>query len=378
MAWLIVISKDVPPSIFELGEGWVTIGRGEGNGFQIVETSISARHCEICVHGEDLLVRDLVSTNGTFVSGRRIAEAVVRPGGTLRLGDVEFRYTAGEPPNPVPNTLLLAPRPVAQEIELFPSAEHDPDRPFQVLFVDDSLAFLELFGELCVEFSARTWNVYKAASASAALGLLNEVMMDLVVLDVGLPMMDGLQLLAILNRRYPGLKIAVITGKATPERRAQALAQGAELFLEKPVTADGLTSIFKMLEELLLWKHDGFTGALRQVNLQEILHVECGGRHSSILEIHDPKIHGEIYIDRGAIIHAVAGELTGEPAFHRLLALRGGEFQVRPFRTPAHRTIDSRWEFLLMDTARVASEDTVFLMKNTSGGHFNVGHPNGN
>jgi hypothetical protein len=61
------------------------------------------------------------------------------------------------------------------------------------------------------------------------------------------------------------------------------------------------------------------------------------------------------------VTHAAVGPLTGEQAFHRLLSLRGGQFQVKPFKLPPQRTIDSRWEFLLMDAARASDEETVRL-----------------
>jgi hypothetical protein len=124
-----------------------------------------------------------------------------------------------------------------------------------------------------------------------------------------------------------------------------------------------MKSVFNMLHDLVSWNREGFTGALRQVNLQEIIQVECNGRHSSILEIRNPELRGQIYIEAGAVTHAAVGELTGEPAFTRLLSLRGGEFQLKPFKAPPQRTIDTRWEFLLMDAARASDEETVLLHK---------------
>ena len=91
--------------------------------------------------------------------------------------------------------------------------------------------------------------------------------------------------------------------------------------------------------------------------------MECNGRHSSILEIRNPELRGQIYIEAGAITHADIGTLVGEPAFYRLLALRGGEFSVKPFKAPPQRTIEARWEFLLMDAARATDEETVILRK---------------
>ena len=377
MARLVVISKAAAASTHELGEGWTTIGRADGNTFQIVEPSISGRHCEVRLHGGELLVHDLLSTNGTFVGGRKISEAVVKPGETLRLGDVDLRFETASGPaspatsfiskmpatNPAATTVTpkSAPAPVVKT-ETAP-AGGETDKKFQVLFVDDSLAFLELFGDLCAELSKQTWNIHTATSADAALAHLREKQMDLVLLDITMPMLDGLQLLGIINRRYPGLKIAVMTGSATEAKRADALTNGAELFLEKPVTADGMKSVFNMLHDLISWNREGFTGALRQVNLQEIVQVECNGRHSSILEIRNPEMRGQIYIEAGAVTHAAVGELTGEPAFYRLLSLRGGDFQLKPFRSPPQRTIDTRWEFLLMDAARATDEETVMIKK---------------
>jgi hypothetical protein len=57
------------------------------------------------------------------------------------------------------------------------------------------------------------------------------------------------------------------------------------------------------------------------------------------------------------------GELTGELAFQRLLSLRGGEFELKPFKAPPQRTINIRWEFLLMDAARATDEETILIQK---------------
>jgi CheY-like chemotaxis protein len=376
MARLVVITKGVSASAHELGDGWATIGRADGNTFQLVEPSISGRHCEVRLRGGELVVRDLLSTNGTFVGGRKISEAVVPPGQTLRLGDVELRFepagAAAAPGTSFISKMLVvqsadAPPPApaaAVKTEPAPVAGGETEKKFQILFVDDSMAFLELFGDLCAEFSRHTWKIHTATSADAALALLRDHQMDLVLLDITMPMLDGLQLLGIINRRYPGLKIAVMTGSATENKRADALANGAELFLEKPLTADGMKSVFNMLHDLVSWNREGFTGSLREVGLQEVIQVECNGRHSSVLEIRNPELHGQIFIEAGAITHAAVGPLTGEAAFYRLLSLRGGDFQVKPFKAPPQRTIDTRWEFLLMDAARATDEGTILIKKN--------------
>jgi len=394
MAKVVVITKGLTALSHELSEKWITIGRADGNTFQIAEASVSGRHCEVLLRDGELVVRDLQSTNGTFVNGQKISEAVVKPGQTLRLGEVELRFeTAPDSPATAFTSKMLvasAAAPAAPKPALAPAASDtevtkiipvepavDLAKKFQVLFVDDSMAFLETFSELCGVLSNQTWEIQSATSADRALALLQEKTADLVVLDVGMPMVDGLQLLGIINRRYPGMKIAVMTGNATESKRADALANGAELFIEKPVTPAGIQSVFNMLNDLVLWAHrEGFSGALRQVGLQEVIQMECHGRHSSILEIRNAEVRGQIYIEAGAITHAAVGTLTGETAFHRLLSFKGGEFQVKPFKAPPQRTIEGRWEFLLMDAARASDEETGMIKKpapKTAGEHAGMG-----
>ena len=112
-----------------------------------------------------------------------------------------------------------------------------------------------------------------------------------------------------------------------------------------------------MLDELVSWKtQTGFQGMLRQVGLQDVIQMECLGRNSSILEVNDQTVSGRIYIQDGRLLHAVAGSLTGEAAFQKLLSLPGGAFQLQPFAPPPARTLDAPWEFLLLEAARVHDE----------------------
>jgi len=352
MARLVVITTGVAASAHELDANWTTIGRADGNAFQIVEASISGRHCDVQLRGGELVVRDLHSTNGTFVQGEKISEAVLKPGQSLRLGNVELCFEATPSPvsPPAPPVAAAPAKPAA------PAGE--PAEKKHVLFVDDSPAFLETFAALCGELSAGAWQLYTATTADRALEILRQQEIDLVVLDIGMPMLDGIQLQGIINRRHPAVKIAMMTGLANETNRAACLGSGAELFLEKPVSPDGIKVAFNMLNELLLWSpREGFSGALRQVGLADVIQMECLGRQSLILEIRDARTHGQIFIEAGRIIHATAGKLTGEKAFQQLLALTGGQFQLQPFRSPPERTVAGTWEFLLMEAARVRDEN---------------------
>ena len=89
MAKLVVISQPFAGLSYQLGRRWVTIGRNPTSDFQINETSVSGSHCEVLFRGRDLLVRDMRSTNGTFIQNTMVSEGVLGLGGILRLGDME-------------------------------------------------------------------------------------------------------------------------------------------------------------------------------------------------------------------------------------------------------------------------------------------------
>src|SRR5207244_3458608 len=91
MAKLVLLSAGMTGRTHELKVDKTTIGRVEDNTFQIAEPSVSSHHCEILLRGSDVVVRDLNSTNGTYVNGEKITESVIKPGQTLRLGQIEMR-----------------------------------------------------------------------------------------------------------------------------------------------------------------------------------------------------------------------------------------------------------------------------------------------
>src|ERR1017187_4310103 len=231
-----------------------------------------------------------------------------------------------------------------------------------LLFVDDDAGFLTGIQELFSEMARGKWDIFTAGNHAQALALLAKLRVDVVVLDIGMPVMDGIQFLQLLGRTNPGQQVVMLTGEATEERRKNCLESGAVLFLEKPVVADGYAAIFAALDALAgALPQGGFRGMMRRVGLQEVLQLECLGRKSSVLEIFTGKVRGRIFISEGAIVHAEAGALQGEVALYGLLALRGGEFNLLPFAEPPRRTIQGQWESLLMEAARLSDEGQRFL-----------------
>jgi len=361
MPKLVVLTGSLAGASFELSANWTTIGRAEGNTFQIDDTSVSGRHCEILLRGDDVVVGDLNSTNGTFIKGERVTKAILRPGQTLRLGQVDLRLETATSTTPAAVGSGTASEPGGR-----------PTKKHQVLFVDDDRPFLEAITALYDILGDKTWEIHRATTADQALDALQQKAIDLVVLDIGMPVLDGMQLLNLIHRRYPDIKKAILTGSADAGDRAACLANGAELFIQKPLSGEGMKAVFTTLNELITWaQRKGFSGMLRQVGLSDVIQMECVGRNSSILEVRNQRLHGQIYIEAGTIVHATAGALTGEKAFYRLLSLTGGEFRLQPFKKPPECTIHGQWEFLVMEAARVHDEEaTTFISKSDVAGQF--------
>jgi hypothetical protein len=97
MAKLVILTQGLNGRAHELNVDRTTIGRVEDNMFQIAEPSVSSHHCEVLLRGSDVVIKDLNSTNGTFINGEQITESVLKPGQTLRLGQIELKLETGTP-----------------------------------------------------------------------------------------------------------------------------------------------------------------------------------------------------------------------------------------------------------------------------------------
>jgi len=113
MVKLVVLTAGMTGRTHELKVDKTTIGRVEDNAFQIAEPSVSSHHCEVLLHGGDVVIKDLNSTNGTFINGEKISESVLKPGQVLRLGQVEIRLETEDTPSAPPQPGSSAPPPAS-------------------------------------------------------------------------------------------------------------------------------------------------------------------------------------------------------------------------------------------------------------------------
>jgi DNA-binding NtrC family response regulator len=107
----------------------------------------------------------------------------------------------------------------------------------RILLVDDEDEFARILSE---RLAARGLRVDVAESGPAALEKVRAQRFDVVVLDMVMPIMDGMETLRRLKEENPDLQVILLTGYATVEKGVQAIQMGAADFLEKPADIDRL------------------------------------------------------------------------------------------------------------------------------------------
>jgi hypothetical protein len=90
MARLIIKTAGLESQVLELKLGTTRVGRSPDADFAIPHPTVSSFHCDLVLTDGGVTIRDLESTNGTFVEGEPVREARLSPGQTVRLGDVEL------------------------------------------------------------------------------------------------------------------------------------------------------------------------------------------------------------------------------------------------------------------------------------------------
>ncbi|MBF0851685.1 MULTISPECIES: response regulator [Gluconobacter] len=100
-----------------------------------------------------------------------------------------------------------------------------------VLIVDDEPAIRRL---LRTSLVSQSWRVTEARTGEMALNMATEVLPDIVVLDLGLPDMDGVEVLRRLRRTHPTLPVVILSVRDDEREKVAALEAGADDYVTKP------------------------------------------------------------------------------------------------------------------------------------------------
>ena len=107
----------------------------------------------------------------------------------------------------------------------------------KILIVDDEVEICEFLEEFFVD---RDYEVVTASSGEEALAKIIVEQPDVLLLDVKMPGIDGIEVLKNVKRMYPALKVIMVTAVETADKIKEALALGADNYITKPLSLEYL------------------------------------------------------------------------------------------------------------------------------------------
>jgi CheY-like chemotaxis protein len=225
----------------------------------------------------------------------------------------------------------------------------------KILLLDDDADVLEIYREILLKLPSQP-EVHTATAGARAMALLEAEPFRLLICDLHMPKMDGLQVLSIVRRRFPELRTVVMTAMQDEEFRSRAYALGVDLFWLKPETQQNMQMFLECIESLLGRDSvSGFRG-VQSKSLLDILQMEAISQASTLLRITRGKLVGKIWMENGELIDAEAEGACGEPAFRRILEWKSGTFESLSPELGRERTIHKPINALLLETAQAIDE----------------------
>jgi CheY-like chemotaxis protein len=227
----------------------------------------------------------------------------------------------------------------------------------KILIVDDDADWLDVCREMLSQLPSKP-EIRTVGAGTRAIAQLDAQSFRLLICDLRMPKMDGLQVLSLVRRRFPDLRTVVLTGLEDEEFRSRAYSLGVDLFWLKPDMQQNTKMFMDCIESLLgSEKNAGFRG-IQSKSLMDIIQLECMSRNSTMLRITRGPLVAKIWIQDGELLDAEVGNVRGEPAFHKILAWKSGTFENLPAEPNRERTIQRSINALLLETAQSIDETT--------------------
>ena len=226
----------------------------------------------------------------------------------------------------------------------------------KILLLDDEEEFLDLYQEMLSQHLPSSPLVKIATSGARALSMLESEPFNLLSVDLNMPKMDGLQVLSIARKKYPQLRLVVLTGIRDEEFRIRAYAMGVDQYWIKPDCEQEMGLLMESFESLVNQEIEGGFRGIQSKSLVDIIQLECLSNSSSMLRINTRAQEGKIWIHHGEVIDAEAGELTAESAFQKILTWKTGSFETLPSDPDRPHTIFTSYQGLLLNTAQAMDE----------------------
>lgn len=225
----------------------------------------------------------------------------------------------------------------------------------KVLLVDDDPDLLEAYRDTIAMLPSQP-EVHTASSGARALAMLEKDEYRLLVSDLKMPKMDGLQLLSVVRRKFPELRTVVLTAVVEEQFRSRVYALGVDLYWHKPANEQEMTQFLECMEALVGREYEGGFRGVQSKSLVDLVQLECISQSSTVLRITNGPFTGRIWVNNGEVVDSETEETRGEDAFQKILRWRAGNFEFLPAEPHRPRTIFKSYNALLLETAQAIDE----------------------
>ncbi|MRR14771.1 response regulator, partial [archaeon] len=228
----------------------------------------------------------------------------------------------------------------------------------QVLIVDDEETLTwSLAKSLATD--RETYDVVTANSGEEALSLFKTKTFDVVVLDIRLPGMNGLDVLMKIKEFKPSTKVIMMTAYGSSDIKAKAKSRGSLFYIEKPFEIDQMRDL--ILKALKEESSKGFDGSITGLQLPDLIQMNCLSQITTALYVRKGEREGCIFFEDGQITHSHVGALEGEEALFTILSWSSGSFRFVGGVKAPKVSINTNWEYLLIEGMRKADEMSLAL-----------------
>lgn len=226
-----------------------------------------------------------------------------------------------------------------------------------VLIVDDESNILNFLTHGLGPYQDRL-NVHAASSGEEALQIIDAQHIALVVTDIRMPGMDGLELIHQAREKNPDARFIVMTAYGNDEALEKSRERGVIDYIRKPFEFEAFV---KKIFEALKPARRSWAGKLHGFQLTDALQFVHMIRKSQAIRVKTE--FGEeslIYMKDGEIVNAEMEYLVGEEAFYKIVALEGGEIESLPLPENVSTTIQRPLAALILEGMRLKDEAEAF------------------
>jgi len=228
----------------------------------------------------------------------------------------------------------------------------------QVLIVDDEETLTWSLAKT-LSHDRDTYEVTSVNDGETALSIFDEQSFDVVVLDIRLPCINGLDVLVKIKEKNPATKVIIMTAYGSMDIKEKAKARGSLFYIEKPFEIEQMRGlILKALKEDAL---RGFAGSVTGLQLPDLIQMNCLTQMTTALFVNKDERKGCIYFEDGQITHAEVGAIEGEEALFTILSWSTGNFKFVGGMKAPKNSISTNWEYLLIEGMRRADEMSLAL-----------------